>query len=133
MISVLYMLITLPFSEEEVKLGAFYDPRVLEDYGGPPFFQQTTAKLVQLDIRDINNKLIPPWKQYAELRTGTLVLVLATVHVYAFNDRKVDLSICYYFWLTTVGRLFSSLHTASASWTNLNILFRSEHHLCLVP
>ncbi|KAJ6557443.1 hypothetical protein B0H19DRAFT_1376230 [Mycena capillaripes] len=57
-------------ADEEVKLGAFYDPRVLEDYGGPPFFQQTTAKL------------------YAELRTGTLVLVLATVHVYAFNDRK---------------------------------------------
>ncbi|KAJ7914682.1 hypothetical protein B0H13DRAFT_1872801, partial [Mycena leptocephala] len=57
--------------DTDIKLGAYYDPRVLEDYGGP-YFQHTNAKLVQLDIRDAENKLIPPWKQYSALRPGHL-------------------------------------------------------------
>ncbi|KAJ7829088.1 hypothetical protein B0H14DRAFT_2594290 [Mycena olivaceomarginata] len=54
-------------------LGAYYDPQVLEDYGGP-YFQHTNAKLVLLDIHDAKNKLIPPWKQYSALRPGSFVL-----------------------------------------------------------
>ncbi|KAJ7871996.1 hypothetical protein B0H14DRAFT_3567290 [Mycena olivaceomarginata] len=46
---------------DEVKLGAFYDPRLLEDFGGP-VFRFTKAILRQLDIRDGENRLIPAWK-----------------------------------------------------------------------
>ncbi|KAJ7435647.1 hypothetical protein B0H11DRAFT_2256979 [Mycena galericulata] len=76
---------------EDIKLGAYYDPRVLEDYRGP-YFQQTNAKLMQLDVRDVNNKLIPPWRQYAGLRNSTLVLALVTVHIYTFTDGRGDSS-----------------------------------------
>ncbi|KAJ7825155.1 hypothetical protein B0H13DRAFT_2375083 [Mycena leptocephala] len=72
-------------------LGAIYDPRVLEDYGGP-YFQHINAKLVQLDIRDADNKLIPPWKQYSALRPGSFVLVLATIHIFIFKDASNDRS-----------------------------------------
>jgi hypothetical protein len=85
------------FIDTEVKLGAYYPPRVLEDYGGP-YFQHTNAKLVQLDIRDAENKLIPPWKQYSALRSGSFVLVLATIHIFVFkdasNDRNRDRKVC---------------------------------------
>ncbi|KAJ7467324.1 hypothetical protein B0H11DRAFT_2306801 [Mycena galericulata] len=76
-------------ADNEVKLGAFYDPHVLEDYGGE-YFQHVNAKLQQLDIRDADNKLIPPWKQYAALRPGSLVLVLVTIHIYTFKDQGSD-------------------------------------------
>ncbi|KAJ7840655.1 hypothetical protein B0H13DRAFT_1910629 [Mycena leptocephala] len=75
--------------DTDIKLGAYYDPRVLEDYGGP-YFQHTNAKLVQLDIRDAENKLIPPWKQYSALRPGSFVLVLATIHIFVFKDASND-------------------------------------------
>ncbi|KAJ6483747.1 hypothetical protein C8R47DRAFT_1073164 [Mycena vitilis] len=76
-------------ADDAIKLGAFYEPNVLEDHGGP-YFQQVNAKLVQLDIRDANNRLIPPWKQYSALRTGSLVLVLATIHMFTFKDPGPD-------------------------------------------
>ncbi|KAJ6568173.1 hypothetical protein B0H10DRAFT_2238259 [Mycena sp. CBHHK59/15] len=72
-------------ADDDVQLGVFYDPRVLEDYGGL-MFQHVNAKLLQLDIRDADNKLIPPWKQYAALRPGTLVLALVTIHIFTFKD-----------------------------------------------
>ncbi|KAJ7725232.1 hypothetical protein DFH07DRAFT_970948 [Mycena maculata] len=74
--------------DSDIKLGAFYDPRVLEDYGGP-YFNHVNAKLAQLDIRDANNQLIPPWKQYAALRPGSIVLASVTMHIYSFGQRKV--------------------------------------------
>ncbi|KAJ6525414.1 hypothetical protein B0H19DRAFT_1084961 [Mycena capillaripes] len=76
-------------TDDDIKLGTYYDPRVLEDYSGP-YFQHTNAKLIQLDIRDANNRLIPPWKQYAAFREGSLVLVLGTIHVYTFTDPGFD-------------------------------------------
>ncbi|KAJ7070379.1 hypothetical protein B0H15DRAFT_807099 [Mycena belliarum] len=80
--------IKLP-SDDDIKLGAFYDPRVLEDYGGP-YFEHLNAKLLQLDIRDAENKLIPPWRQYAALRPGSLVLALVTIHIFTFKDPGFD-------------------------------------------
>ncbi|KAJ6554135.1 hypothetical protein B0H10DRAFT_2123488 [Mycena sp. CBHHK59/15] len=76
-------------TDNEIKIGAFYDPRVLEDYGGE-YFSHINAKLQQLDIRDANNKLIPPWKQYTALRPGSIVLALVTIHVYTFKDQGFD-------------------------------------------
>ncbi|KAJ7649355.1 hypothetical protein DFH06DRAFT_1420719 [Mycena polygramma] len=67
--------------EKDIKTGALYDPALLEDYGGP-CFQHNKAKLVQLDVRDVNNKLVGPWRFYDVLRPGTLVLVLASLHIF---------------------------------------------------
>jgi hypothetical protein len=47
---------------------------MLPDHRGP-YFQQKKSKLIQLDIRDINDQLIPPWHMYEKLRPGTLVLI----------------------------------------------------------
>ncbi|KAJ6627079.1 hypothetical protein B0H10DRAFT_417881 [Mycena sp. CBHHK59/15] len=78
-------------SDDEVKLGAFYDPRVLEDFGGD-YFSLVNAKLVQLDIRDADNKLIPPWKQYEALRPGSLIIALVSIHIFTFKDAGADRS-----------------------------------------
>ncbi|KAJ7793209.1 hypothetical protein B0H14DRAFT_3159746 [Mycena olivaceomarginata] len=73
---------------DEVKLGAFYDPRLLEDFGGP-VFRFTKAILRQLDIRDGENRLIPAWKQYPALRPGSLVLACVSLHI-AHTIRVLD-------------------------------------------
>ncbi|KAJ6576251.1 hypothetical protein B0H10DRAFT_2443872 [Mycena sp. CBHHK59/15] len=74
----------------EIKLGAFYDPRLLPDYGGP-YFNHVQNKLVQLDVRDgtdNTNRLIPPWCFYDRLKPGTLLLVHATLHIFLMGDDK---------------------------------------------
>ncbi|KAJ6473623.1 hypothetical protein C8R47DRAFT_987327 [Mycena vitilis] len=71
----------------EIKLGAHYEPSLLPDYGGP-YFNHTKAKLVQQDIRDVQNNLIPPWKIYDALRPGTLVLLLVSLHCFLMNDEN---------------------------------------------
>ncbi|KAJ7459324.1 hypothetical protein FB451DRAFT_1046152 [Mycena latifolia] len=70
---------------DEIKLGAHYEPSLLPDYGGS-FFNHVKSKLVQHDVRDKNNVLIPPWRYYEELKPGTFVLVLATLHCYNMVD-----------------------------------------------
>ncbi|KAJ7019077.1 hypothetical protein C8F04DRAFT_976195, partial [Mycena alexandri] len=74
-----------PFVADDVKLGAFYEPSVLPDYGGA-YFNHQKAKLVQLDVRDVKNELIPPWKFYDALRPGTLVLCLVSLHCFTMSD-----------------------------------------------
>ncbi|KAJ7024242.1 hypothetical protein C8F04DRAFT_969285 [Mycena alexandri] len=69
----------------DIKLGAFYEPSVLQDYGGS-YFNHTKAKLVQLDVRNIKNELIPPWEFYEALRPGTLVLWLVSLHCFSMTD-----------------------------------------------
>lgn len=55
------------------------------DYGGP-YFQQTHSMLVQLDVRDVNNALIPVWDFYKALRPGTLVLANCSLHCFLLKD-----------------------------------------------
>lgn len=62
---------------------------MLPDYGGP-FFQHQKNKLVQLDIRDIDNELIAPWNMYDKLRPGTVVLVVATLVVWVMHEVEDD-------------------------------------------
>ncbi|KAJ6602994.1 hypothetical protein B0H10DRAFT_2230016 [Mycena sp. CBHHK59/15] len=74
----------------EIKLGAFYDPHLLPDYGGP-YFNHIQNKLVQLDVRDgtdNTNRLIPPWCFYDRLKPGTLVLIHATLHIFLMGDKR---------------------------------------------
>ncbi|KAJ7754887.1 hypothetical protein B0H16DRAFT_1316030 [Mycena metata] len=75
------------YGPEDVKLGAYYDPSVLPDYGGS-YFNHSKAKLVQLDVRDTKNNLIPPWKFYEALRPGTLVLCLVSLHCFSMVDDR---------------------------------------------
>jgi hypothetical protein len=58
---------------------------LLPDYSGA-YFNHIKAKLVQLDVCDVQNNLIAPWKFYEALRPGTLVLVLASLHCFSMMD-----------------------------------------------
>jgi len=60
---------------------------MLPDYGGD-LFHHRRGMLRQLDIRDDENRLIPPNKWYDELRQGTLVLMAATMHGYVQRDSE---------------------------------------------
>jgi hypothetical protein len=75
----------LTYSLADISLGAFYDPRLLPDYGGP-IFRHKSARLVQRDIRNMNGDLIPPWKTYEELRPGTLVLMKVSFYCLGPGD-----------------------------------------------
>ncbi|KAJ6611449.1 hypothetical protein B0H10DRAFT_2224099 [Mycena sp. CBHHK59/15] len=67
-------------NDSEIKIGAFYDPHLLSDYGGP-FFAHVQNKLLQLDVRDAL-KSIPPWDFYDRLKPGTLVLARVSLHIF---------------------------------------------------
>lgn len=68
-------------------MGATYDPNLLPDHKGS-YFQHPKAKLIQLDYRDINKKLIAPWKTYEALKPGTVVLVDAVVNCWKIQIGK---------------------------------------------
>lgn len=75
--------------QDEVVVGAEYIPTLLDDHSGAPVFRQATAKLVQFDIRDTENELIPAWETRKRLVPGTLVLCNVSMHCYnlMFNKR----------------------------------------------
>ncbi|KAF8059268.1 hypothetical protein FPV67DRAFT_1426587 [Lyophyllum atratum] len=68
-----------------VTAGAWYDPSVLPDYGGP-YFNLVTNKLKQQDIRDPDDQLIAPWDAYSALRPGTLIMAECTLHAFLLRD-----------------------------------------------
>ncbi|TEB16188.1 hypothetical protein FA13DRAFT_1650839 [Coprinellus micaceus] len=72
----------ISIADSEARVGALYEPRTLPDYTGHPCFQLERKKLLQHDVRDLNNKLIHPKDYWAALRPGTLLLIKATLHVY---------------------------------------------------
>jgi hypothetical protein len=88
------------FSANVVEIGAFYDPNLLPDHRGN-YFNHVNAKLVQLDIRDEDDNLIPPWNMNDKLRPGTIVLIDASLvcwHIFTKGrggklDRKVSTSL----------------------------------------
>jgi hypothetical protein len=59
----------------------------LPDYS-PEGFALIKNKLVQHDMTDINNFLIPAWEIETALRPGTVVLVSASLHVYNIDNSK---------------------------------------------
>ncbi|KAJ7109674.1 hypothetical protein C8R43DRAFT_904739 [Mycena crocata] len=85
--------VATPGRTHEIRLGALYDPRLLSDYGGA-YFNQTKARLVQLDVRDGTengkNALVPPFNFYDRLRPGTLVLISASLHIFVMNDTDAN-------------------------------------------
>ncbi|KAK6984011.1 hypothetical protein R3P38DRAFT_3456331 [Favolaschia claudopus] len=74
---------------EKIFLGAFYDPRLLEDFGGPSF-KLVKARLRQLDHRGADNTLIPPWNHYSAFRPGSLIVATVSIHIYTFKAEGTD-------------------------------------------
>ena len=76
----------------DIKPGAYYDPRLLADYGGP-LFNHNQAKLVQRNIIDEDGNLTAPWLEYDKLCTGTVVLMRISLHTYSipqsYTQKKV--------------------------------------------
>jgi hypothetical protein len=70
----------------------FYDPSILQDYGGE-VFRRENASLRQLDFRDVDNELIHPNDWYSVLRRGTLVMARGTLHAYNWEGRRVCIAI----------------------------------------
>ena len=60
------------------ELGALYNPDLLPDHCGD-LFQHKLAKLVQQEIRDVNDELVAPWDVQHKLRPGTIVVVDSTL------------------------------------------------------
>ena len=74
-----------------MKLGGYYDPELLPNYL-PHNFALENDKLVQHNIIDPDGKLIPCWNNSKQLRPGTLVLCVVSLHVWNIasrDDRKV--------------------------------------------
>ncbi|KAF8224127.1 hypothetical protein L208DRAFT_1313217, partial [Tricholoma matsutake] len=68
-------------TENDIYIGAHFNPHLLPDYGGNLFCHHG-AMLMQHDIRDINLHLTPPWEYYDKLRASTMVLCDVTLHMY---------------------------------------------------
>ena len=73
---------------DTVVVGGFYEPSLLPDYS-PDIFRLVKNKLVQHDISDIDNCLIPAWKIEQGLRPGMVILVLATLHIYNIDNTNI--------------------------------------------
>ena len=58
----------------EFSVGSFYDPHLLSDFEGP-IFRLLNAKLMQREVIDCDDKLVPPWEMDDKLRPGTLDLM----------------------------------------------------------
>ena len=67
--------------ENEIYVGAHYDPCLLPDYGSNLFCHHE-AMLVQHNVRDINLHLIPFWEFYHKLHASTMVLCDVMLHMY---------------------------------------------------
>jgi hypothetical protein len=66
---------------QEIKLGGYYSPELLPDHS-PHDFNLEHDKLIQHNIIDTDGELIPCWNNATELREGSLVLVIATIHTW---------------------------------------------------
>lgn len=78
-----------------IKLGAFYDPNLLTDHRGD-YFRHVNAKLVQFNVRDDDDTLIPPWDMSNKLHSSTVFInaTLVCWHIFTKGrggklDRKV--------------------------------------------
>ncbi|KAG6876463.1 hypothetical protein C0992_012883 [Termitomyces sp. T32_za158] len=74
-----------PLNTPVVTEGAFYDPRLNVDFGGP-YFNLVQNKLLQLDVVDSTNALVAPWNFYDALKPGTLVLICASLHCFVMRE-----------------------------------------------
>ncbi|KAJ3878274.1 hypothetical protein F5051DRAFT_439877 [Lentinula edodes] len=75
--------------DASITVGAQYDYKLMPDYGGK-VFALNKARLLQPDWRKIDGDLIVPWKNYLQLRPGTVVVVNVSfrLHVLQPKDKR---------------------------------------------
>lgn len=88
------------------KVGGYYDPALLPDYR-PELFDLEKDKLIQHNIVDEEDQIVPCWSLYDRLRPGTLLLCKVTLHGWNIGIRegkfkRVSLSLFQYLSLLTV-------------------------------
>ena len=66
-------------------MNDLYSPSVLPDYSRD-LFRHVSAKLRQLNFRNVDDELITPDEWYSELRQGTLVMVRTTLHAFNWDN-----------------------------------------------
>jgi len=71
---------------DEVKVGGYYDAALLPDFNAN-IFHLDKDRLVQHNIIDEDEKLVPCWTLYDRLRPGTLVLCKVTLHGWNIGTR----------------------------------------------
>lgn len=64
------------------QVGDLYDPSTLPDFSGSPCFDLREKKLWQADVRNKDGDLIPPQRYLTDLRPGTVVLAICTLHLF---------------------------------------------------
>ncbi|GAW09082.1 protein [Lentinula edodes] len=76
-------------TESSIQVGALYNYNLMPDYGGN-CFALNNARLIQPDWRKIDDTLIVPWKNYLQLRPGTVVVanVSLRMHVLQPKDKR---------------------------------------------
>jgi hypothetical protein len=86
----------LIFLDTLVTIGDLYDINKMPDHRGS-LFQHKHSKLIQLNISDTNNNLIPTYDLSKNLRLGTVIMAKCTIHCYispgTYKSRKVPQSI----------------------------------------
>lgn len=81
-----------------------------------------TSKLVQLDIYDINDNLVPPWKMWDVLRPGTVILANCSLHCFIMKDKFKDQKVPFH--LTTSLQL---------CWPYISQLYQiNAHSICVL-
>ncbi|KAH7924621.1 hypothetical protein BV22DRAFT_1066428 [Leucogyrophana mollusca] len=73
---------------DEITINDLYNPSILSDYGGD-LFRHDKAMLRQLDMRDLNNDLVPPDAWYSTFRPGCLIMARVTMHAFSWESRRV--------------------------------------------
>lgn len=85
-------------SNIKLEIGTLYEPNLLPDYRGD-LFQHKNAKLVQQDIKDINDDLVAPWHMQDKLRPGTIVVMDTTLvcwHITGKGSSSRGRKVCTY-------------------------------------
>ncbi|KAJ3909203.1 hypothetical protein F5879DRAFT_918441 [Lentinula edodes] len=75
--------------DASITVGAQYDYKLMPDYGGK-VFAFNKARLIQPDWRKLDGDLIVPWRNYLQLRPGTVVVanVSFRLHVLQPKDKR---------------------------------------------
>ena len=69
-----------------MKVGGYYDPARLPDFRAS-LFDLDKDRLVQHNIIDEDEKLVPCWTLYDRLRPGTFVLCKVALHGWNIGNR----------------------------------------------
>ena len=73
----------------DITVGNYYDPHLLPDYGSS-VFRLINAMLIQQDIVNTEENLIPPWETYNKLQPDTIVLMKVQLMTFKMPDQDKD-------------------------------------------